>query len=194
MSVQSLNFETDIKNCLKTLDAGGIILYPTDTVWGIGCDATNDEAVEKIITLKQRASNKSFVVLVASQKEVEQYVNDPDPAIFKYLEKTTKPTTVIYENARSLASNVIAADGSVAIRICKDLFCIQLIEQFGKPIVSTSANIGGEPTPQLFSQISIVIKQGVDYVVNHRQQEENLNSLPSAIIKWTNGKPFIIRE
>lgn len=189
-----MNFENDIQNCLTVLNAGGIILYPTDTVWGIGCDATNDKAVEKIITLKQRASNKSFVVLVASKSELKQYVNNPDPSIFNYLEATTKPTTIIYENAKSLSHNVIAADGSVAIRICGDAFCKKLIEHFGKPIVSTSANIGGKPTAQNFLQISNAIKTGVDYVVSYRQQEENLHSLPSAIIKWVEGKPYIIRE
>ena len=143
----------------------GIILYPTDTIWGIGCDATNEKAVEKIFLLKKRADEKSMIVLVADKKEVLHYVASPDLSIFDYLDKTTKPTTVIYDNAIGLASNLIGKDGSIAIRICKDEFCRHLIKRFRKPVVSTSANISGEPPPANFSEINALIKEGVQYIV-----------------------------
>ncbi|HXL56489.1 MAG TPA: Sua5/YciO/YrdC/YwlC family protein, partial [Chitinophagaceae bacterium] len=123
-----MSFGIDIEQCLEVLKQGGTILYPTDTIWGIGCDATNDLAVEKIIALKQRPSEKSFVVLAASERDILKYVAAPDLAVFDYLENTEKPTTVIYEHALGLAENAIAEDGSVAIRICRDEFCRHLIK------------------------------------------------------------------
>ena len=185
-------FENDVEKCLAVLNRGGIILYPTDTIWGIGCDATNNNAVEKIIALKQRPDSKSFVVLVTEEKDILQYTASPDLAVFDYLQQVNKPTTVIYEQALGLADNVVAADGSVAIRICKDAFCRHLIKRFGKPIVSTSANVSGEPSPVNFSAISNDIVNGVDYVVEYRQ-DEITPANPSAIIKWKSGKPDIIR-
>lgn len=187
------DFSHDIEQCLQVLHAGGIILYPTDTIWGIGCDATNSIAVEKIITLKQRPATKSFVVLVASEREILQYVAAPDLAVFDYLEKVQKPTTVIYEHALGLAENVLADDGSVAIRICNDAFCKHLIKRFRKPIVSTSANISGEPAPSYFSAVNELIVDGVDYVVLHRQDDTSA-AAASSIIKWNNGEVVVIRE
>jgi len=187
-----INFSNDIEQCLAVLQSGGIILYPTDTIWGLGCDATNAAAVEKIIALKQRPQNKSFVILVTGEREILQYVAAPDMAVFDYLQTVQKPTTVIYENALGLADNALAADGSVAIRICNDDFCRHLIKRFRKPIVSTSANISGEPPPALFSEVSDVIKSGVDYVVKWRQDDAE-RALPSAIIKWVNGRVEVIR-
>jgi L-threonylcarbamoyladenylate synthase len=189
----SKEFVEDIEACLKVLKEGGIILYPTDTIWGIGCDATNAAAVEKIIFLKQRPEDKSFVVLVASEREVLKYVASLDLAVFDYLQQTTKPTTVVYENAIGLAENVLAADGSVAIRICKDEFCKHLIKRFGKPIVSTSANISSQPSPGNFDKISLEVRQGVDYVVKHRQYEGDKISTPSSIIKWIKDKAVVLR-
>lgn len=186
-------FETDILNCLNHLQNGGIILYPTDTVWGIGCDATNEEAIEKILQLKNRPSAKSFVVLVAEEKDILNYTTSPDIAVFNYLLKTKKPTTVIYENATGLAANAIAADCSVAIRICKDDFCQHLIRRFGKPLISTSANLSGFPTPANFSEIEEQIKTGVDYTVHYRQ-DETTSATPSAIIKWKNGEVQVLRK
>lgn len=171
---------------------GGIILYPTDTIWGLGCDATNEAAVRKIINLKQRPAHKSFVVLVASERDVMQYVSAVDLAVFDYLDKQTKPTTVIYKGAIGLADNVLAADGSVAIRICKDEFCKTFIKRFRKPIVSTSANISNESSPSLFSEINPIIKNGVDYLVKHRQEEISPASA-SSIIKWENGEVKVLR-
>ena len=187
------DFLKDIETCLKVLHAGGIILYPTDTIWGIGCDATKEAAVEKIITLKQRPAVKSFVVLVSSEKEILQHVAAPDIAVFDYLSNVEKPTTVIYEHALGLAENVLANDGSVAIRICNDDFCKHLIKRFRKPIVSTSANISGEASPQNFAAINNLIKNGVDYVVKHKQDDTS-TSKASAIIKWQNGEVVVIRE
>ena len=186
------SFETDIEHCLRVLNEGRIILYPTDTIWGIGCDATNEEAVEKIIALKQRPSNKSFVVLVSSEREVLQYVAAVDLTVFDYIQEAANPTTVIYEQAIGFADNILADDGSVAIRICNDDFCRHLIKRFRKPIVSTSANVSGDPSPAIFKDISEQIREGVDYVVNYRQEENSLSN-PSSIIKWHNGKIEIIR-
>lgn len=174
------------------LQNGGIILYPTDTIWGIGCDATDAAAVERIVALKNRPENKSFVVLVATADELMKYATVPDKNIFNYLDTTIKPATVIYESATGLAKNVTAADGSVAIRICKDEFCKQLIKHFGKPIVSTSANMAGMPSPSAFADIDDKIKLNVDYVVNHKQNDTTIAS-PSSIIKWKDGKAEVIR-
>ncbi|MES1215711.1 MAG: L-threonylcarbamoyladenylate synthase [Bacteroidota bacterium] len=187
-----MDFEKDILNCITVLKSGGIILYPTDTVWGLGCDATNEKAVEKIFALKKRPDEKSMIILVADKKEVMQYIATPDLHVFDYLDKATKPTTVIYDNAISLANNLIAKDGSVAIRICKDEFCRHLIKRFRKPIVSTSANISGEVAPKIFSEIKSVIKEGADYIVQHRQGDDHIAD-PSTIIKWKNGSLNIIR-
>lgn len=186
-------FINDAEKALKVLDDGGIILYPTDTIWGIGCDATNAIAVEKIIALKERPAHKSFVVLVASEKDILHYTAAPDFAVFDYLQTTKKPTTVIYDHALGLAENVCADDGSVAIRICKDEFCSYLIKRFRKPIVSTSANISHDPSPENFPHISEKIKRGVDYIVQHKQ-DDFTSSTASAIIRWVNGNPQIIRS
>jgi L-threonylcarbamoyladenylate synthase len=175
--------DTDIEKCLEVLKDGGLILYPTDTVWGIGCDATNPVAVEKIYKLKKRSDEKTMIVLVADEKEILQYVTAPDPKLFDHLKQTTKPTTVVYENATGLASNLIAEDGSIAIRICNEIFCRHLIKKFTKPIVSTSANIAGKPSPKTFSAISDEIKNGVDCIVQYRQDDETIGE-PSSLIQW----------
>lgn len=187
------DFSADIEQCLKSLEQGGTILYPTDTIWGLGCDATNGQAVEKIYQIKERPANKSMIVLVAGERDVLQYVSGLDLQVFDYLEKMPRPTTVIYEGAIGLADSVINADGSVAIRIVKDTFCKHLIKRFRKPIVSTSANISGQEAPGVFSQVSHVIKQRVDYVVKYRQ-EESEPAAPSSIVKWENGRVIVVRE
>ena len=185
-------FEKDVDKCLKVLRAGGLILYPTDTVWGIGCDATNENAVEKIYKLKKRSDEKAMIVLVADERDVMLHVAAPDLSLFDYLEKTTKPTTVVYEGALGLAGNLTGKDGSVAIRISNDEFCKHLIKRFRKPIVSTSANISGSKTPKTFKEISDKIKSGVDHVVEYRQHEES-PAQPSSLIKWDNGKVTVLR-
>ena len=189
-----IGFANDINECIEVLKAGGLILYPTDTIWGIGCDATNEKAVAKIYRLKQRSDEKSMVVLVADEKTITEYVNQSEVKIFDYIKGIYKPTTVIYDGAVGLATNVIAKDGSAAIRIVKDDFCRQLIQQFKKPIVSTSANISSYPPPTIFADIDSAIKNGVDYIVQHRQ-DDLTPSGPSAIIKWNNdGSLTIIRS
>ncbi|MER3499420.1 MAG: threonylcarbamoyl-AMP synthase [Chitinophagaceae bacterium] len=186
-------FESDIVNCLAILRNGGTILYPTDTIWGIGCDATNELAVEKVYRLKNRSDEKALIVLVASERDVMKYVSQPDLAVFDYLEKADRPTTVIYEGAIGLAENLVAGDGSIAIRICKDEFCRQLINRFKKPIVSTSANISGVPAPKNFSEVSVAIKSGVDYVAQHRQNDFT-QAQASSIIKWNkDGTVTVLR-
>jgi L-threonylcarbamoyladenylate synthase len=188
-----VNFEKDIEMCLEVLRNGGLILYPTDTVWGIGCDATNKQAVEKIYQLKNRSDTKAMIVLIAEERDILKYVASPDLAVFDYLDKTTRPTTVVYEGAIGFAENLIGADGSVAIRICRDDFCRHLLKRFRKPVVSTSANISGEPAPGIFKDISDKIKQGVNYIVNYRQDDETVAS-PSSVIKWNNdGSVTVLR-
>jgi len=186
------NFEKDIQECLTVLNNGGIILYPTDTVWGIGCDATNVKAVQKVFELKQRADNKALIVLVTEEQDILQYVAAPDMEIFDYLASNENPTTVIYEGAIGLADPLIGQDGSVGIRICQDRFCRQLIKRFQKPIVSTSANISGQPTPMRFTEIDPTVTNTVDYTVQWRQDDEK-EGQPSRIIRWENGKVEIIR-
>ncbi len=188
-----IGFEKDADRCLEVLRHGGLILYPTDTVWGIGCDATNEKAVEKVYDLKKRSDEKAMIVLVADEKDVMQYVAAPDLSLFDYLEETTKPTTVIYEGALGFADNLIGKDGSIAIRICNDEFCKHLLKRFRKPIVSTSANISGSVTPKTFGEISEEIKKGVDHVVEYRQLDET-PAQPSSVIKWHNGKITVLRE
>ena len=188
-----MDFSTDIENALKVLKQGGLILYPTDTIWGIGCDATNEEAVEKVFVVKNRTSNKSLIILVTDEREVLQYVANPDLRVFDYLQETNKPTTVIYEGAIGLAQNLVGEDGSIGIRIVKDEFCRHLIKRFRKPIVSTSANLSGQPPPRKFCDISEQIKNSVDYIVRHRQHD-NQESVSSTIIRWKDGQPIVIRS
>ena len=188
-----LPFNNDIEPCLEKLHQGGLILYPTDTVWGIGCDATNPEAVEKIYRLKKRSDTKAMIVLVADEKDILRYVTQPALQIFDYIKGVNRPTTVIYDGAVELADNLLAADGSVAIRICEDEFCKNLIKRFRKPLVSTSANISGYPSPMCFKDIEPIIVDGVDFVVNYRQDDTEYRK-PSSIIKWEkDGSLSIIR-
>jgi L-threonylcarbamoyladenylate synthase len=187
-----VEFQHDIEKCLEILNGGGVILYPTDTVWGLGCDATNAEAVDKIFRIKKRTDEKSLIVLVADEREILKYTAAPDLAVFDWLDKTDRPTTVIYEHAIGLAENVIASDGSIAIRICEEIFCKHLIKRFRKPIVSSSANLSGHTTSTIFSLIDDEIKKQVDYIVKYRQDDETI-SQPSAIIRWKNGAPEFIR-
>ena len=188
-----IDYLNDIEKCLEVLQNGGIILYPTDTIWGLGCDATNEAAVAKIYKLKKRAEEKSMIVLLAADKDLIQYITEPDLSALDYLHTTTKPTTVIYDGATGLAENVINRDGTVAIRITKDAFCKHLIKRFKKPIVSTSANVSGDQSPTQFSFITTEIKNGVDYIVQHRQNDLT-PAVPSAIIRWNkDGTIAVIR-
>ncbi|MBV7533245.1 L-threonylcarbamoyladenylate synthase [Chitinophaga sp. sic0106] len=187
-------FEDDIVASLGALRNGGLILYPTDTIWGIGCDATNEAAVSRVYALKNRDEAKSLVILLADVRDLLHYVANPRPDIAEIIAGFERPTTVIYEGALGLASNVINADGSIAIRIVKDPFCRHLIKRLRKPLVSTSANISGDPSPATFSAVNPAIVNGVDYVVKHRQ-DEAAASIASRIIRIHNdGSITVIRD
>lgn len=177
-----MNFDNDIANSLACLLSGGIILYPTDTIWGVGCDATNANAIQKIYQLKKREEKKSLIILVDDEKMVHDFVLYPSQNILDFISSATKPTTAIFNNAMNLPLNLINEDGSIAIRITKDEFCKQLIQKLKKPLVSTSANISGEKYPQNFDEISNEIKKGVDYIVQHRQNDFSKKA-PSSIIR-----------
>ena len=188
------DFETDVDHCLTVLQQGGIILYPTDTVWGIGCDATNSQAVQKILVLKERPASKSLIVLVADEKDILKHVAHPDPAVFDFLKNSPRPTTVIYEGAIGLADNLVHEDGTIAIRVVKDKFCRHLLKRFRRPIVSTSANLSGDPTPKRYSEILDHVRKGVDYIVSYRQDDET-PSEASTVVKWNrNGSTTFIRH
>jgi L-threonylcarbamoyladenylate synthase len=183
--------ESDIGNALKTLNSGGIILYPTDTIWGLGCDATNTEAVGKIYRIKSRAEAKSMIILIDHIDKLSTYVEKVPDITADLLASITNPVTIIYSNARKLAANAIASDGTIAIRIVKDEFCAELIQRFGKPIVSTSANISGNEAPIVFSQIAAEIKQSVDYIVTYKQ-DYFTRSKPSTIIRLRDDGMYTI--
>ncbi|MBS1731211.1 MAG: threonylcarbamoyl-AMP synthase [Bacteroidetes bacterium] len=187
------DFKPDLEKCLETLAHNGIILYPTDTIWGLGCDATNEKAVERIIQLKRRPAEKSFVVLVATENDILKYTASPDMEVFNFLEMQDRPVTVIYQHAIGIAENAIAINGSVAIRICKDPFCKALIRRFGKPLLSTSANFSGEKAPAIFPEINHQIMEGVDYTVQYRQDDLK-PAQASMIIQWEQGTAKIIRN
>jgi L-threonylcarbamoyladenylate synthase len=187
------DFENDIGSCLRVLQSGGLILYPTDTIWGIGCDATNPVAVEKVYELKQRTETKSLIVLLAGQRDILKYTSQPDLRIFDFLKTVHKPTTVIYEGAIGLAPNLVNADGTIGIRLVDDEFCRHLIKRFRRPIVSTSANLSGQSAPASFNDIAAEIKNGVDYVVHHRRSDATPRQ-PSSIVKWNpDGTATFIR-
>jgi L-threonylcarbamoyladenylate synthase len=186
-------FGTDIAEALKVMRAGGVILYPTDTVWGLGCDATNAQAVKRIYEIKQRAENKSLIILVNSVAMLERYVDNPPEVALQMAELSEKPMTVIYDRGRSLAEGVASADGSVGVRVCSDPFCDALITGLRKPLVSTSANISGNSTPAIFDEISEEVKGAVDYVCLWRQDDRS-RSQPSSVIKVSgNGIVKILR-
>jgi L-threonylcarbamoyladenylate synthase len=184
----------DIKKACEIMKDGGIILYPTDTIWGIGCDATNEEAVKKVYELKQRSDSKAMLVLVDSFVKVNYYVQDLPEIAFDLVDLSTKPLTIIYSKARNLAPNLIAEDGSVGIRVTSEEFSNNLCQRFRKAIVSTSANISGEPSPTCFAEISEEIKNNVDYIVKTRQNEKP-GAKPSSIIKLgSTGEVTILRK
>lgn len=188
-----MEFEKDIEGCLKVLREGGLILYPTDTIWGIGCDASNAEAVNRIYQLKQRPESKSMIILLATEKDLLQYIAHPDPGVFNFLGAVQKPTTVVYPGAIGIANNLVSPDGSIGIRITKDVFCRHLVKRLRKPLVSTSANISGEPSPAFFNDISPTIKSGVDYIVEYRQND-NTPHQPSSVVKWNkDGTHTVLR-
>lgn len=186
--------EEDIKKAVEILKKGGTILYPTDTIWGIGCDATNNKAVQKIIKLKQRGKDLSFIILVEKESRINEYVEEVPEILWDLLKSFDTPTTVIYPKAKNLAKNVAAQDGSIGIRLVKDDFCKKLISSFDKPIVSTSANFTGETSPVMFKEISNELKNTVDYVVKSNQRKLNKVKASTIIKLKTSGEFEIIRQ
>ena len=173
---------------------GGLILYPTDTIWGIGCDATNEDAVRRVYEIKQRQDSKAMLGLVDASVKVDFYVQDVPEVAWDLIDLADKPLTIIYSGARNLAANLLAEDGSVGIRVTNEDFSKRLCQQFRKAVVSTSANISGQPSPRNFSEISEEVKSAVDYIVGYRQEEMS-NPKPSSIIKLDKGGVIkIIRE
>jgi len=192
--MNEINFTEDLRQALSVLIKGGIILYPTDTIWGLGCDATNQDAVEKIFKIKKRRESKSLIILVNGFTMLERYVRDIPEVAGEILEVSDKPLTIIYPKGKNLASGVCNEDGSVGIRVCNDDFCNELITRFRKPVISTSANFSEAQSPAYFSEIEDEIIRSADYVVKYRQTDTNKNT-PSSIIKVEdNGVIKIIRK
>lgn len=186
--------QDDVENAFNTLTKGGIILYPTDTIWGIGCDATCSEAVKKVYELKKRIETKSMLVLVDGVDMLRKYVSDVPQQALELIEQSALPLTIIYPTAKNLSSNLIAKDGSVGIRITNEIFSNEICKKLKKPIVSTSANISEMAAPLFFDEISDEIKTHVDYIVNYRQDDKS-SVHPSKIVKInTEGEIIIIRE
>ncbi|HWR75411.1 MAG TPA: L-threonylcarbamoyladenylate synthase [Bacteroidales bacterium] len=184
----------DVMNALRVLRAGGVILYPTDTIWGLGCDATNALAVRKIFDIKQRDDGRSLIILVNSVSMLERYVVNPPEVALQMAELSQKPLTIVYDRGRSLAEGVASADGSVGVRICSDPFCDELITSFRKPIVSTSANISGTDAPAFFDEISEEVIKAADYVCLYKQYDRSRFSASSVIKVSGTGAVKIIRE
>ena len=183
----------EVNKTLKVLKQGGIILYPTDTIWGIGCDATNPEAIQRIYDLKQRSETKSMICLVSDFRMLNQHIEEVPEVAYDILKYANKPTTVIYDRPRRVAENVIASDNTLAVRVVRDKFCNELIKKFRKPIVSTSANISGTPSALSFKEISEDILKGVDYVVNLHREKKSTKA--SSIIKLSgDGMVKVIRN
>lgn len=188
-----VDFSNDIKACVAELEAGSTILYPTDTIWGLGCDATNEEAVRNLYELKRRPRNKSLIVFLAEAKDVLRYVAAPPPDIIAIIEAFERPTTVIFDGALGLADNAISDDGSVGIRVPQDPFCKALLKRFGRPIISTSANFSGEATAAAFSEINPQLISETGYVVKHRQAELTQRQASRIVRIDDEGVPEVLR-
>jgi len=184
----------EVAKALKVLQEGGIILYPTDTIWGIGCDATNTEAIEKIYRLKQRNETKSMIILLDTENKLESYISEVNPLAYELIEYAENPLTLVMPGAKNVSPALIASDGSIGIRVSKHPFCQQLIQRLRKPLVSTSANISGKPSPQYFAQIAPEIIDSVDYVVDIDQHDMEIKT-PSTIMRLApNGSFEFIRR
>lgn len=192
-TINPVIFRDDIKKAVEVMNRGGIILYPTDTVWGLGCDATNEDAVRKIYEIKRRADSKSLITLVDSEAKIQFYVREIPEVAWDVFGMSTKPTTIIFDGARNMAHNLIAEDGSVGIRITEEAFSKELCFRFRRAIVSTSANISGEPSPENYEEICEEIRNAVDYTVKYRQDDRS-KAKPSTIIKLgARGEVKILR-
>lgn len=189
MSEENITFEQDLRNALETLRKGGIIIYPTDTIWGIGCDATNADAVKKIYDLKRRVESKSMLALVDSEGALERWVDDIPEVAWELIEAAVRPLTVIFDHPKGIAPNLLADDGSLGVRITGEDFSRELCRRLRRPLVSTSANISGEKAPASFKDISEDILKGADYVVEYRRNED-IKSSASNIIKISEGGLF----
>lgn len=186
--------EQEIKKTLAVLQKGGIILYPTDTVWGIGCDARNEQAVKRIYTLKKRAFSKSMIVLVYNDFQLEQIITEVPELAWELIDQTNKPLTLVLDRPRNIAKNLIAKDNSLGVRIVRDGFCKRLIRELNAPLVSTSANLSSEPTPAVFTEIPSYILDGVDYIVNLHQNERIRGKSSTVIRLKNNGEVKILRK
>jgi len=186
--------EQEIIKTLEVLKKGGTILYPTDTIWGIGCDATNEEAVKKVFQIKGRQEDKSVIVLVSDDRMLHRYVKAVPEMAWTLMEHREKPITIIYPEGKNLAKGVIANDGTIAIRMVKDEFCQKLIQKLGKALVSTSANLSGEPSPKNFGDINPAIPEEVDYVVHWRQHEIGSEKPSSLVALGMKGEIKILRK
>lgn len=185
-----MNFTNEISTLVEALDQGNLILYPTETVWGIGCDATNETAVQKIDALKQRAAGKNYILLIDSIERLGNYIAYIPPKASNLIAFHSRPLTIVYDQPKNLPLSLLAEDGSIAIRVTLDPFCKALIEALGRPIVSTSANISGQPYPKMFSEISNSIKKGVDEIAQHKQYEQN-EGMPSVVVKVIDGEDLV---
>lgn len=193
MERMDTKLKEEIERACEVLRRGGLILYPTDTIWGIGCDATNEEAVRRVFALKRREEAKSMLVLVDDAGRLASYVDVPEVA-YDLLEVAVRPMTIVYPGARNLAPSLVAADGSVGIRVTGEAFSRGLVARFRRPVVSTSANVSGEPSPGCFAEISETVRAGVDYVVDYRREERE-KAAPSSVIKLgRGGEVEIIRK
>ena len=188
-----LNFNDDIAEAVKVLEAGGLILYPTDTVWGIGCDACNPEAVAKVYRLKQRPDSKALITLVGEVGDIARWVESVPPAAVELIERERRPVTVVFDHGRGLAANLLAEDGSVGLRVTAERYSHALCEALGRPVVSTSANVSGKPTPTAFCEISAEIIGDVDYVATYRRDDKQPRQ-PSMVVKMeADGSYKILR-
>jgi L-threonylcarbamoyladenylate synthase len=189
-----MSFQTDITSSLEVLRKGGTILYPTDTIWGIGGDATSSKALVRIMEIKARSEGKSMIILVSNEDMLARYVGEIPQVAWQLIEADDAPLTIVYPEGRNLAEGICAADGSVGIRICRDEFCNELISRFRKPLISSSANISGSGFPATFADIDKELISSVDYVVKHRQ-EETVTHAPSPLIKiFKDGSIKILRK
>jgi len=183
----------DFTKAIEILQSGGTILYPTDTIWGIGCDATNPDAIKKIFDIKRREANKSLIILVETEKRLQDLVDVPEMA-WQIMDVSEKPVTIVYENPKNLPKEILAEDGSIGIRLIKDDYCKRLITKLNKPLVSTSANLSGQKSPMKFNDISEEIKNAVDYIVEENHDKVSKFSGSSVIKIWNNNQIKILRE
>lgn len=182
---ETIDFKLDVQQAVDTLKCGGILLYPTDTVWGLGCDATNSMAVKRIFEIKHRSDSKALITLVGSEAMLERYVENVPEIAWQLIDVAVRPLTIVYDKAVGVAPELLAADGSIGIRLTHELYCSELLRRLNRPIVSTSANISGEKAPATFNQIAAEILNASDYTAHYRRNENEVSKRPSDVIKIT---------